>query len=225
MGFSLIEQNIIKKLNIESDKKLISIIDTIKLLEDYLGDNKLNKILKKTQPCSKLEHFVKNLIVNPNYKCFVLLGQNFYTNLYNDIDFILSNPFLFKNKIFANISHNLHEINKIPQLLIKLWSIVINSDLKHFYNREIIEKWIKTMNYKKLTKEEYIDKIGKFDSDLYLKYEKIFKVFMLNVEKSKKLVLELQTIYLDVNNLPGLAKLDPSYYTYLCKFNVGLPLM
>lgn len=224
MGFSLIEQNIIKKLHINSDKKLISVIDTIKLLEDYVKDNKLKKILKTIQPCSNLEQFIKNITLDPNYKCVVLLGQNFYTNIYNDIDFIISNPYLFKNKIFENLYDNLEEINKIPKLLIKIWNMVINSDLKDFYNRTIIKKWIKTMNYKKLSKEEYIEKIGKFDEDIYLKYEKIFKVFMLNVNKSKKLVLQLDQIYSNINSLPGLGKLDPTYYLYLCKFNVGLPI-
>ena len=104
--------------------------------------------------------------------------NNHYVNLFLDVNFVLGNVYLFTEKIFETIYVNREEINRIPDIIMKCWDYILLTDLKYFYNNDLINRWLKTLEFKLISRNQF-NKIHS-DENLYKKYLEIYEIFDKN---------------------------------------------
>lgn len=214
------------KLKIEKNKTKQSPIDNIKILDDLLSDKPIilkvfNKYYNNLQN-DKEFMYLYNLIINDKYKEQLILLNNHIDNPLLNIYFILGNPYLFHKEIFNVIYSKRYELFKITQITKKCWIYIINSKLKKFYSKKLINIWIETSQFKMLTKEEVM-KNEKNTEEIYKKYIELYRIFdKVNCEV-KEIIYKVRDIIKD-NNKPGCYNLDKSYYLDFQKTYTGLTL-
>ena len=213
----------LKNLDIEIDRKNMTIFDFINIIDNLL---KKESIIKKvfiscnnTTPEYKL---LRNTVLDKKYIICNILINNHYSNPFLDIYFILNNPYLFKENIFNILYEKKDYINKIPKFIKNCWKYILKSDLKIFYNDFLINKWFNTLQFKMITEEEFF-KIHK-DKVLYNKYLEIYKIFDKNVCEFRNYLHELITIFKDIKHNPGCSNLNIKYYYNFIKLNTGMEI-
>lgn len=208
-------------INIEIDKEQMSPIDAIKVMDDVLNNNNINKIINQNfhqyiNQISEDEKYILDILTSDKFIITLLLSQNHTGNLLHDIYFIISNKDILNLKIFEIIYKERHLINLIPDITKKILHIIIKSRLKKFYNRFMIKRWIECLDYKILEKSD----IG----DRYKLYLDVWSIFKLNVNKVKQLLFDILIEYESINHIPGCSNLLFSDYKYIVKTHIGLDL-
>ena len=208
-------------INIEIDKEKISPIDIIKILNDVLNNNNINKIInlniKKYKSITYNEKYILDILTSDKFIISALLSQNHTRNLLHDIYFIISNKSMLKLKIFEIIYKDRHLINLIPDITNKILYIITNSRLKKFYNRFMIKRWIDCLDYTQLEKSD-------IDEDRYNLYLDVWSIFKLNVNKVKQGLFDILIRYESLNHIPGCSNLSVSDYKFIVKTHIGLDL-
>ena len=152
--------NIRINLNLEYDPLKISIIDDIKLYDDFFGNKKLFRIMKKhldLNELSKSDTYIVMKILNPLYEDYTNLRQTYYSNLVLDLYFVLNNPFMYSNIQLKLINDNLDIIEKIPIIIEKcLTNVYTNKKLRNFFNEFLFERWNNNLDFKKVEYDKYI---------------------------------------------------------------------
>lgn len=223
---SSIINDISKNLNIQINKELMTPIDSIKIIKNILENNKLQTIIKNNiSYLNSNEKFLLDSLLDDRFYISILLSQNHTTNLLSDIYFIISNPNLFTLPIF-NIIYNERElIHEIPFIIKKIFIIIIKSRLKKFYNHNMINRFIKCLDFEMITKDKLYNELSnELSNELYNKYYKIWSIFKINVQKTKDVLSEILIKYIGFNNNPGCSNLLLSDYTYIVKTHIGLEL-
>jgi hypothetical protein len=213
-------------LNIETDKKKITPIDSIKITKDLLKSNSnIINTFKKYHPHLKEDKKFKHMydiITNKIYIEQIILSNNHYNNLLLSIYFIISNPYIFHLEIFEILYQNRKYIKQIIHIVKKSWNYILNTNLKNFFNKILIDKWLKTSKFLKLTREEVL-KNEKNTEEIYNKYCEIYYIFHKTNKKIIKIILKLQKL-INTNQNPGSYNLDKIYYITLQKSYSGLTL-
>ena len=143
------------ELGIEKNKAKQSPIDNIKIIRDFLRKKSKIKLIfnKNLNLLGNSEFdFIYDTLISPTYYTQFYLSNNHYDNLFLNIYFIIGNPYLFNLDVFNVLYEKREDIRKIPKLIRKCWYIILNSELRNFFNQTLIEKWIKTSEFKMLTK-------------------------------------------------------------------------
>lgn len=214
------------KLDLETDKKKITPINSIKITTDLLSSNSIIiKTFKKYYPFlntdNKFNHLY-DIVTNKLYIKQIILANNHYDNLLLSINFIISNPYLFHLEIFDIIYKNKNDIKFIVNIVKKSWNYILKSNLKNFFNKTLIEKWLKTSDFKKLSREQVLEN-DKNTEHIYQKYCEIYYIFDKTNKKIIKFILNLQK-YILTKQHPGCYNLDIDYYITLQKTYTGLSL-
>lgn len=214
------------KLNLEIDKKKITPINSIKINFDLLSNNSIIiETFKKYYPYLKEDkkfNHLYDIITNKIYIEQIILSNNHYDNLLLSINFIISNPYLFHLEIFDIVYKNRNDIKKIVNIVKKSWNYIVNSNLKNYFNKTLIDKWLKTSNFKKMSREEVL-KNDKNTEEIYQKYCDIYYIFHKTNKKIIKIILKLKEYILSEQN-PGCYNLDKNYYITFQKTYSGLTL-
>ena len=212
---------IFKKLNIETDRKKMTVFDGIIIMEDLFKKNSIiRESLKKHDDNSVEFNLLKNIVLDKKYIICNILLNNHYSNPFLDVYFILSNAYLFTEPIFNVLYEKKDKINEIPTYIKFCWKIILNTDLKKFYNSFLINKWLQTLDFKIISQEEFY-KIHPDKHDIYKKYLEIYTIFDNNVCKLKEFLFELSTKITN-NNHPGCSNLSINYYYNFVQLNTGL---
>lgn len=218
--------NICDKLYITKERSKISPIDNIKIMEDIINsDSIIIDIIKKNINKPKYNNpeiqFLLNNIIDDKYKKYLLLMNNHFVNLFLDINFVLGNVYLFTEDMFEIIYVNREEINKIPNIIMKSWDYILLTDLKYFYNNDLMNRWLKTLEFKIISKDSFF-KIHS-DEKLYKKYLEIYDIFDKNICIIKRYVHKLHNIIYWKHN-PGCINLNDRLYLYFVKMHTGLDI-
>lgn len=214
------------KLDLETDKKKITPINSIKITNDLLSSNSIIiKTFKSYYPYLKTDknfNHLYDIVTNKIYIEQMILANNHYDNLLLGINFILSNPYLFHLEIFDIVYKNRNEIKSVVNIVKKSWEYILKSDLKNFFNKTLIDKWLKTSNFRKLSREEVL-KNDKNTEEIYGKYCDIYYIFHKTNKKIIKIILKLKN-YILTEQHPGCYNLDREYYITFQKTYSGLSL-
>ena len=235
-NLSNIQNDIRINLNLEYDPLKISVLDDIKLYDDFFGEKKLFKIMKKhldLNELSKSDTYIVMKILNPFYEDYINLKQTYYSNLLQDLYFVLNNPFMYSNVQLKLINDNLDIIEKIPGIIEKcLTNVYTNKKLRNFFNEFLFERWNNNLDFKKVEYDKYIKLVehmpyGKDFTKLnnyYSLYSNVWNCFELIVEQTKAIIKTFHQKYKGMNNVAGCYLVSKEYYAYCCELNVGLPI-
>jgi len=218
-----LETNIIKELKLISKPYEITIIDSIKLILDLLGENKINKIITITN-LTETERFYCNLINDKNNILYLSITNNYFNNILLELYFILSNPFLYTDIIFTILLENTVYLEQIPNIINILLDKVYNSPYRKYFNNYIMKKWKEVLNFKKITFEDYVRITKNQDINIYNNYDKIYNIFNICVEKIKLTTNKYIELYKDLNQVPGCINISKDFYIYCVKLHTGLEI-
>ncbi len=213
-------------LNIEKNKSRQSPIDSLKILDDLL--NNKSKILTYLEEAKmNLENdpefnYLYNTITGKDYIRQLILGNNHYDNPFLSINFILGNPYLFNLEIFDVLYSQKEDMRMIPKLIKKCWIYILKSDLRNFFNETLIDKWLKTSEFKMLTKQEVLKVEGNTEI-IYEKYIEMFKIFDMMNCRVRRYIFKLKNEIKTQQN-PGSINLKNKEYLSFIKTYTGLQL-
>ena len=228
-------KNIIKKLDLEYDIKLISPIDEIKL---SLNGDQLYKIIYNYKSKEPIEKYIQELVCSNETNVMDLFIDNYLNNSLSNIYFIINNQFSIDTKIFDIIYKNRKLISEIPNLLIDTYEIILNNKpydllsssmqkkLYLYYNYEIIIRWYKTVIPKKMLKNEYY-KISKLSEKQKIskweKYNKIWSIYINACLIFKKYLKKVLNFYKPLTiNIIGCSVFSKNYYEYCLESYLGI---
>ncbi len=215
-----------KKLGLETNKKKITPINSIKITRDLLSDNSIIiNTFKKYYPILENDRNFKHLyeiVINKKYAEQIIISSNHYDNLLLSIYFILGNPYLFHSEIFEILYQNRYDIEHVLDIVKKSWSYILKSNLRNFFNSTLIEKWLQTSQFKKLQRED-IFKNKENTEEIYNKYNEIYNIFDNTNKKIVQFILELRNLITTVQT-PGSYNLRKDYYVTFQKTYSGLTL-
>lgn len=214
------------KLDLETDKKKITPINSIKITTDLLSNKSIiietfKNYYQYLKDDKNFNHLY-NIVTNKIYIEQMILANNHYDNLLLSINFIISNPYLFHLEIFDIVYKNRYYIKSIVNIVKKSWNYILNSNLKKFFNETLIDKWLKTSKFKKMSREEVL-KNNNNTEEIYQKYCDIYYIFHKTNKKIIKIILKLKN-YILTKQHPGCHNLDRNYYITFQKTYSGLSL-
>jgi hypothetical protein len=229
-------KDIVITLNVEYEPLKISVIDSIKFYLDFLGLNKLQQILlkHKNTNISEIDKYIINKILDTRYSDYMCIQQTYYDNLLLSVYFILNNPFLFSTFQLEILYNNLDLISHIPKIINHVLNIVYNKpNLKNFYNEFTFKLWSKSLDFKKMSFEKYIEIVKTKEEEnnnldklnlFYNMYSDVWNVFE-KASKDLKLVIDDFCIkYKNLNHIPGCTNMSKDFYAYCASTHVGLPI-
>ena len=228
-------KKIIKNINTQSNIKLISPIDEIKLA---LKSDILYDIIHTYKSKDSIEKYVQKLLLAKESNVMDIILDNYFNNLLNSIYFIIGNPFSIDSKIFDIIYQNRHLISKIPSLITDNYDIFIYNEeytyisdsikkkLHQFYNYNCILRWYNTVIPKKLDKKSYFKMSSltiQQKKDKWDKYNLIWDEYISACTVMKKYIKKLLVFYkpLKIKSV-GCSILDKKYYIYQIESYLGL---
>jgi hypothetical protein len=214
-------KTIIKNLDLESDIKLISPIDEIKL--SLKKDTFCNIILK-----DPIEQYIQELLCSKESKVINLFNTNYFNNVLLNIYFIIGNPYCIDTKIFNIIYKNKHLISKIPNLIIDIYDVILykKSNFFLYYNHDIIKRWYYTILPRKLSNHEYY-KTSKLSDKRkaiqWAKYNQIWDIYYAACIVVKKYLKNVLKFYKPLTiNVVGCSFLGVKYYEYCVESYLGM---
>ena len=215
------------KLSLETDKKKITPINSIKITMDLLDEHSfIKKTFEKYYSVFKNDkRFVHlyDVVTNNKYMQQIILSNNHYDNPLLNIYFIIGNPHLFHLDIFNIVYENRNFIKHIPYVIKKAWNYIINSDLKKYFNQVLIDKWLKNLEFKMLTIDDILHNNDNTMKE-YKKYVEIFALFRQATDEVITFVLDLKKIVTSTQNPGGCINLGENYYLTFQKTYSGLSL-
>jgi hypothetical protein len=229
-----IQQKIVREIGLEYEPLKISVIDSIKILIDMMGEKKIIKNLnefKKQNKLSEIDLYIADKITHPFYEDYLNIQQTFYDNLILSVYFVLNNPFLYSTYQLEAIYNNLDLIAKIPELINQnLTNCYMNQNLKNFFNEFLFKRWLDSLDFKKNSFEKYISIVGDTENAQsaqtnYNMYSKVWNVFEIIVDETKIIIQSFYQKYKGLNHIPGCSNIPKSFYEYCVETNVGLPFL
>ena len=219
-----IEQQIACTLQLEKNILDVGIIDSIKILEDFLYDKKIINIFSMNRNSDELSNYIAQFLLNPFYLDYINISQTYFSNMILDLHFILNNPFLYNSKKFKIIGKNLDQISKIPKLIEKCLDNTYNcKKLKYFYNEKLFKKWKDGNNFTKISYEKYINTVTIPIRKDYILYEKIWDVFVVIVMETKKIVDKYYDLYKNMYQRAGCINICKEFYSFCVEINTTVP--
>jgi hypothetical protein len=224
--FNLINE-LSESIGLEKEKLKITPLDSIKIMDDLINNESIiidifNKYYPLLKNNKKFIH-LHSIITNKKFKEQTILANNHYDNLLLNLYFVLNNPYLFHLDIFNIIYENRNDIKKIPNIIKKAWTYILNSNLINFFNKNLIDKWLKTSNFKLLTKNDII-KNNKNNEETYKKYLEIMNIFN---EVNNEIIYFIKNVIqnkIHSTSIGGCYNLGPEYYLSFQKSYTGLTL-
>ena len=222
--YSLIE-TLINKLKLESDVNKISIIDSLKI---YINMDEYYKILENYPNPNEEEQYIIRMYTSKEGKIKNILSDNFFSNIFSNIYFLLNNPFNIDDIKFDIFYDNLKLLNGIHLIIIKNYEKIINSDLYKFYNIDLINKWIDSIIQKPMKKDEYykLSKLELKEKDIkWKKYNEIWELYNSECIKFKTYLFKLRDFY-QTKNIPitGCYNISKELYEHCVEANIGIKL-
>jgi hypothetical protein len=222
--YSLIE-TLIKKFKLQSDINKISIIDFFKII---INIDEYYKILENYSNPTEEEQYIIKMNTSKQAKIKHILSQNFYSNIFLDIFLLLNNPYNIDDIKFDIFYDNYKLLKDVHLILIKNYEKIINSDLHKFYNIDLINKWIDTIEQKPIKKDEYykLSKLENDDKDIkWKKYNEIWQVYNSECIKFKKYLFKLRDFYQSKNiSIIGCYNISKELYEHCVEANIGIKL-
>jgi len=186
-------------LQLEIDKKLISPIDTIKILLDiFIGDKEYLTLFNNS---NEINLYLKRLITNDYFLYYIALQQNYRENIILQLYILLSNKYIEDNDIVKKIKENQIYINEIPKLIDIQLEFIWKSKFRYFYDQNSFIEWKKWLIKEKDSIELLKECISK-TIPIIDKYIDLYK----NIKKQR------------------LCKIDSNYYLYCSEINTTLPI-
>ena len=215
-------ETITNKLNIHNNIKDLSIVDHLRF---KFNTYKINKILNKyiLDNPSKLEKYIIDLKLSECSEIMNLLDQNYQTNLLLNIYFVIGNPYSIDSNDFIKLAEDNTEVITKSGLyiILILEKMIQTNDLYKFYNHCIIEKWIKSIISKPVTKEEYfsVSKLNTSQKNIRWKdYVRVFDLYNKACLMVQKYLLKIEKFY-----KPKINELNnPGCYTLSCNITKDL---
>ena len=222
--YSLIE-TLINKLKLESDVNKISIIDSLKII---INMDEYYKILENYSNPTEEEQYIIKMYTSKEAKIKNILSDNYFSNIFSNIFFLLNNPYDIDDIKFDIFYTNYSLLKDVHLILIKKYEKIINSDLHKFYNIDLINKWIYTIEQKPMKKDEYykLSKLGLEEKDIkWKKYNEIWKLYNSECLKFKTYLLKLRDFY-QSKNIPitGCYNISKELYEHCIEANIGIKL-
>jgi hypothetical protein len=214
---------ITNKLKLSRNIQSITIIDFLKLFEERY---KLLEILKSYQDPTEEEKYIIDLFSSEELDEINYITQSFFRNFFSNIYMIIGNPYSIDSNTFDIIYDNKDMINKIPDILIKIYEKIMKSkNLYKYYNLYLIKKFYKNMDFISLKKDTYykISKLTFEEKNIkWKKYEEIFEIHAKNCQKFKKYLEKVINFYTKFNhNIVGCYNVNRNIYPKLLESHVG----
>lgn len=226
-----IQQKIVREIGLEYEPLKISVIDSIKILIDMMGEKRIIKILKDFKEHNKLSEidlYIANKLIHPFYQDYLNIQQTYFDNLILNVYFVLNNPFLYSTYQLESIYKNLDLIKIIPNLINEsLTNCYMNPNLKKFYNEFLFKRWLESLDFKKNSFEKYISIVGNIQNTqtFYNMYSTVWNVFEMIVNETKIIIQNFYEKYKGFNHIPGCSNISKDFYEFCAETNVGLPFM
>ena len=226
-----IQQVLVKEFDLEYEPLKISVIDSIKILIDMMGEKKILKLLKEFKEQNKLSEidlYIANKLLHPFYQDYLNIQQTYFDNLILSVYFVLNNPFLYSTYQLEAIYKNLDLIRIIPQIINKsLTNCYTNPNLRNFFNELLFKRWLESLDFKKNSFEKYILIVGNIENaqTFYNMYSKVWSLFEIIVDETKTIIQSFYEKYKGLNHIPGCSNISKDFYEYCAETNVGLPFM
>jgi hypothetical protein len=223
-----IQKEIVEEISLEYEPLKISVIDSIKILIDMMGEKKILKILNKFEKNNKLSEidlYIVNKLTNPLYEGLLYIQQTYYDNLVLSVYFVLNNPFLYSTYQLEAIYKNLDIIKQIPEIINQsLTRCYDNPEFRNFFNEFIFKRWLDSFDFKKISFEKYISIVKKIENaeKIYDMYSTVWDLFEIIVDETKIIVEKFYEKYKGKNHVPGCSTISKEFYRYCAETNVGL---
>jgi len=214
-----LSDTVIEHFDIEPERRYITLFDYFKMYRDFDRYNQvMTKFKQGTTDQTKLESYVLKLELDPRRKVMYKLSHNHHMNYLMDIFFIIGNPILAKSPLFDRIYRHNKLIPDIADHTIQMWNSVLTEKykgvpLKKFYNRDLLNMFISTLNFKKLT-------------DMSAEYNELWDAYFSKaVQKVVQYLQSITAMFDEVTDkVPGLSNFDKDLYEFFFEYNVGLEL-
>ena len=213
-------ETITNKLNICNNIKDISIVDHLRFKFNKYIINKISNKYILENP-TKVEKYIIELKLSECSEIMNLLDQNYHGNLLLNIYFVIGNPYSIDSNDFIKLAEDKTDVITKSGLyiILILEKMIQTNDLYKFYNHCIIEKWIKSIINKPVTKEEYfsVSKLNISEKNLRWKdYIRVFDLYNQACLMVKKYLYKLEKFYIskDLKN--------PGCYTLSCNITKNL---
>ena len=226
-----VQEEIVRKIGLEYEPLKISVVDSIKITIDMMGEKKILNILKKFKQQNKLSEidlYITNKLTHPFYESYGNIQQTYFDNLILSVYFVLNNPFLYSTYQLEAIYNNLDLIAKIPAIInFSLTNCYSNPNLKNFFNEFLFKRWLDCLDFKKNSFDKYISIVGNIPNakKFYNMYSKVWCVFEVIVDETKLIIQDFYEKYKGLNHIPGCSNISTEFYEYCAETNVGLPFM
>jgi hypothetical protein len=236
-----LENYLINKYNLPSNNNIITPCDFINIHTDFNAyQNGLFEYVKNSLVSGhKLSSIEKDILYYETHKyrhLFELISQTHFNNYFYEVYLILTND----NNLNANTDHYFikrfnrlydqrNEISKIGDYTINNFICLINKtyaksakyDLINFYNKEVIIKFIKSLNYAKpditiLKNETIKQKV----IDIYENY--LMPAINIVVEFLTNQIKNNVFSNVDENTKHGLSQFNPKLYMFFISYQTGL---
>ena len=224
-----LQKEIINVIQVEYDPLKISVVDSIKFLKDFLGEQKLFKIFKKHKQMdnlSEIDKYIVDKMLSPFYLDLQSIEQTYFDNFVLDVYFVLNNPFLYSTYQLEAIYNNLDLIGLIPNLIrTGLQRTYDTPHLKKFFNEFLFNRWLNSLDFKKYSFDKYVEIVGN-EGDYkkyYNMYSKVWCIFELIVHETKSIIQDFHEKYKGLNHIPGCTNISKEFYEYCAETNVGIP--
>ena len=114
----------------------------------------------------------------------------------------------------------------IPEITEKILHKTYNSNLRTFFNYDIMSRWREILKFKKYTYENYIKIVGQSGNlDIYKKYLVMWGLFQGCVDKVKIITDKYIDLYKDINHtIPGCTNISKKLYLFSIKLNTGFDI-
>ena len=217
-----------KEFNLQTDKKLLTPIDTFKLYVDR--DLLRDKLSSIKHLLSGVDIGICSLIVNPCHEVLYLLSQHHFNCYYSDIYFILSNPELVKySPVYQQLLCQKQYLPQIADHIIAIYERIqqpfafIDNEgketilhLETFYNKMLINKFIDNLNFTYLSQHD----IG---ASLYPVYEDLCQSLTASVNKVQNYLQQL-VLNPKWDSYPktGLSQFPSDIYKFAFQYHTGL---
>lgn len=213
---------LIEKFGLEPKKELLTFFDNFKLEISPDYKDTLRELANDPE-LSDLEKYIIDMELDPRNEQWKLISHNHFVNYFGMLEFILCNPVLVLNPIFDTVWKNRELITRMATDIIDVYKKLLESPLKSFYNRLMIDKFL-----------EYLDSIKMVDASEYsdgsdVNKERLQHLTTLwedymnpSIKRVHEYISTIRNEFMDKQQV-GLRDF-PELYEYALKCNVSLPI-
>jgi Bacterial protein of unknown function (DUF885) len=235
----LLESFLKTEYDLPTKSENLSVIDYIQIEQDF-EKYQLNLKNFLNQYSDNLTDIERKIILNeisPFRNLLRLLSQNYFTNYYHELFLQVNGIITSYNKnmeksydsYIDRIYDNIDQIPMFHDLIVQVYQTIINKnyplsdkyDLKLFYNKRHIEKFIKNLDFEPPLLSTYSKNLSPEKKN---KLESICQLMYITSQKTKKYMINIlnSNVFTSKPSKFGLSNYDTEFYIYYLSYMCGL---